>query len=110
MTKGDSIRGSHLKDFGKLLWHVSELQWLVNMMHQIRIVASHFFKLEKRNKSKIECSKANCLRIKSYFSHMLKQHRGETIEELVAVTEKLNHLFGLRDECSTWCPPTKQTR
>ena len=89
-------RGQFLKSSkGKLHTEIPEPSFLADPSHCVKVVAKHIFSIVNESRDlRCGCTKADALRLKTYWGYMIKNNREKTIEELSEASKiPLEHMF-----------------
>ena len=99
--------GNHKE--GKFNPEIPEPSWLVDPSHRTKVVAKYMFALAALPKSKSTCTKIDAVRVKKYFSYMIKTNRDRTTLKIkIASLAVIEHLFDSNVYCnSRWCRPKR---
>ena len=114
----DSVMRAHLrhnrnpddsKDKGKLPKHVREPMFLADPGHCNKSVSKHFYALATKRIAESRVTKPMAKRMKKNWGYMLRQNKGETLEEFKRNSNApLEHMFNNHDYCSSeWCNALK---
>ena len=97
---------------GRLPQEMTEPEWLADQSHRTKMATKPVYYLANLAKSISPCTKADAIRFKRYYGHMIKTNRMKNISEtMLASNAVVEHLFDNHEYCDErWCKPNRKKR